>query len=86
MPFIIICFNTASGKHYCNVRIFGEMESSTITGFNTASGKHYCNGTDADSSDTDIFDGFNTASGKHYCNAQMLLNIYKNTPFQYRKR
>ena len=36
------CFNTASGKHYCN-----EMDDLRINFgkycFNTASGKHYCN-------------------------------------------
>ena len=39
---ILVGFNTASGKHYCN---FNEVEHYFVEtdGFNTASGKHYCN-------------------------------------------
>ena len=36
------CFNTASGKHYCNG--YGlPYFVDTYHRFNTASGKHYCN-------------------------------------------
>ena len=36
-------FNTASGKHCCNLLVNGHAVVDTRAGFNTASGKHCCN-------------------------------------------
>ena len=39
---IILSFNTASGKYYCN-QYATVYQASYIYRFNTASGKYYCN-------------------------------------------
>ena len=67
MPLMMKCFNTASGKYYCNLCLNRLNLHRLQHCFNTASGKYYCN--------TMIFERllqqqwrFNTASGKYYCN------------------
>ena len=60
-------FNTASGKHYCN--LFWKQMKEVMSRFNTASGKHYCNVLKGYHRQPQILASFNTASGKHYCNS-----------------
>ena len=44
--YFIVCFNTASGRYYCNRRQRGLVFKPIGLSFNTASGRYYCNGRD----------------------------------------
>ena len=80
------CFNTASGKHYCNETMELTLINTTFVSFNTASGKHYCNRYNMVPRNLKLKLGFNTASGKHYCNVVRVTGAQKAMEFQYRKR
>ena len=85
MPLMMKCFNTASGKCYCNVQTLYIL--TDLYRFNTASGKCYCNlevpeGVELQAGDV----GFNTASGKCYCNSLTTIVETRTCSFQYRKR
>ena len=40
---MMLSFNTASGRYYCNAVSIAVSESAKMEGFNTASGRYYCN-------------------------------------------
>ena len=60
-------FNTASGRHCCNLLQLTFSYYFSFPRFNTASGRHCCNLHNVNSIEGKV-SGFNTASGRHCCN------------------
>ena len=40
---LAVCFNTASGKYCCNLKVMAFTHETPAVSFNTASGKYCCN-------------------------------------------
>ena len=73
--YLVHRFNTASGKHCCNLKI-SHVCCASILSFNTASGKHCCNHLMvAKALKRSAISSFNTASGKHCCNLQSVSTL-----------